>query len=92
MKEIIRVEIKEWWEKYKPLTIMVGCVQIIRAFKTDGKDWKFIKRQPPNKVWSFMQDTDSDNTYTTNGMHHENCLGYYVTEESFEDNVIIWVP
>lgn len=47
-------------------------------FETFGKELEFVKKQPNEKVWTFLAEDDV--TWISEGYHFVNRIGYFVTE------------
>ena len=89
MTDIINITEPEWFKRYKPILSEPSKDRYV--WYADGADWEFIKNQPANRIWTLMDSDDSDEMYIVNGLHWVNRVGHYVTEEPFEDDVIIQV-
>ena len=57
-------------------------------FETHGQQMKFVNLQPYNNIFTLIDD--GDGWYgIVSGLHRINRLGYFVTEISFPEDVVI---
>lgn len=89
MTNIINITEPEWFEKYRPVASEPSEFRYV--WYADGDEEEYVKDRPANKIWTLMDSDDSDDLYIVNGFHMVNRVGHYITEEPFEDNVIIQV-
>lgn len=62
-----------------------GCL-----FETYGEELEFIRRQDPNRVWTFVDGDDGD-LYVISGYHYVNRIGYLLSRDPIPDNTLIEV-
>ena len=80
--------LKEWADTYKP---MKNDIEPERGWnetlhETYGKELDKVRLyEPLNRVWTWV---DGDNgTYLVSGMSFVNRIGYFITEEPYEDTL-----
>ena len=62
-----------------------GCL-----FETYGPELEFVKSQPDNKVWTWV-DGDSGGSVITAGFHFVNRIGYLITVNPWDDDYFVIV-
>ena len=56
-----------------------------QMFETYGDERGFVHAQPPEHVWTIIEDDTGDLTWISPGFHWVNCLGYIVTKEPWQE-------
>ena len=86
------MDLEEWDAKYKPVTNHLDDNASFDGvmFETYGEELDFVRAQPLNKVWT-MVDGDNDEVVIISGYHLVNRIGYFVTENPWEDDISIVV-
>ena len=87
-----------WEEKYNPLINHLDSNASFQneygvgiMYETYGDELAFVESKAnENKVWTYV-DTENGGTAIVAGMSWVNRIGYFVTEESWED-LDIFVP
>jgi hypothetical protein len=87
MSEFTRIEMGDWFEKYKPIENPNGGSgpafgDKIQMFETYGADFKKVQDTDPKKLWTLL-DCDG-HLIISPGFHIVNRLGYYITEVEWE--------
>lgn len=84
-----RIGFDKWVAKFKPIPNHLnpdrgGYIVDDQSFmfETFGEDLEFVRKQDPGKVWT-MVDCDGK-WYLSEGFHHVNRVGYFVTEVPFD--------
>jgi hypothetical protein len=54
-------------------------------FDTYGPELEFVKSQPDNKIWTWV-DGDNGGSVLTTGFHFCNRIGYLITETPWTNN------
>ena len=62
-----------------------GCL-----FETYGEELEFIRKQDPNRIWTFVDGDDGD-LYVISGFHYVNRIGYLLACDPIPDNTLIEV-
>lgn len=57
-------------------------------FETDGEDFGFILSQPRSRVWTLIEEDGIQ--WLDPGMHFVNRLGYFVTQEEWSDEDLLY--
>jgi len=90
------MSLDEWVEKFKPIArdgeiLMPTEDGEIEMFETYGEDLNFVRSQPSKKIWTYL-DCDGCG-WIQNGLHFVNRIGYYITENPWEekDCIIIYL-
>lgn len=76
-------------QKYKPIKNT-----FVKEAPCDGhlfENMYLLKDVKSDKIWTLIDPSNGEAMYITNGFKIINSLGYLVTSESFEDNLIIEV-
>ncbi len=78
---------EQFFDEFKPVTNHIdnnaswnGC-----AFETYGEEEAFVKSQPVEKVWTILSCDGKE--YISQGFHHVNRFGYFVTEVASTEDV-----
>lgn len=82
-------EFETWHEKFKPVAnhIDEDASWDGAMFETYGDEELYIEkmcRENPRKVWTLVED-DYGFMCITNGWHYVNRIGYFITENEFEE-------
>jgi hypothetical protein len=81
--------VDDWLDKYKPIGNHIGdsggwiINDIPIMFETFGPELEFVKSQPPNNVWTWMDGDEG--SFISAGMGYVNRIGYFVTKEPWID-------
>lgn len=80
----------EWADTYKPITNHLDTDASVDGtmFETYGDELDFVRSQDPSKIWTYADD-DYGNPYIASGYSLVNRIGYFITEVSHEDLVIV---
>ena len=80
----------EWFDKYKPITNHITGYNE-KHFETFGEEQDFVIAQPNENVWTEVDGDEG--TYIVSGFHYVNRIQYYVTENTWEEDVEVptWV-
>lgn len=62
-----------------------GCL-----FETYGEELEFVRRQDPNRIWTFVDGDDGDQ-YVVSGYHLVNRIGYLISTEAVPEGTEIEV-
>jgi hypothetical protein len=62
-----------------------GCL-----FETYGKEFDYVRRFDPNRVWTLI-DGDDGEMYVVNGLHLVNRVGYLLSRDPVTDGTCIQV-
>lgn len=76
-------------QKYKPIKNT-----FVKDAPCDGhlfEDRDLLKDVKSDKIWTLIDPSNGEDMYITNGLKIINSLGYLVTSEPFEDNLIVEV-
>lgn len=88
----MRISDEEWTVTYKPIknpvTADASCDG--EMFETYGDDLAFVMNQNPLCVWTYVDD-DNGIPCIVSGYHLVNRIGYFVTENPFEEGSDIYV-
>jgi hypothetical protein len=83
----------EWEVFYRPIKnhIELNASRCGDMFETFGQELEYVKQQSYNKIWTWIEGSDEDETYIVNGFHHVNRLGYFICEKSWLNDALIEV-
>lgn len=99
------VDSHEFYNKYKPVYNHITNkdfkegqtegdeIGVAQYFETYGEEWEYVKKQPNNKIWTFINCDGED--YITQGYHLVNRLNYLIASVPFKEgdkeDFIDWV-
>lgn len=58
------------------------------TFETYGKDLKHVLKQPPNKVWTIIDD-DNGNIAIVSGYRFTNRISYIITKKEWQEDTYV---
>lgn len=74
------ISVEEWERKYLPVNE--------HLLPMDGIYYQFLKRQPPNRIWTLCDAGDFP--IIESGWHIVNAEGVYLTVIPCERNTLVW--
>lgn len=79
---------ENWLDKFKPIKNHINLESSFdgEMFETYGDEYKFVTEQPHQNVWTWV-DGDTG-TWIVNGLHIVNRIGYFVTENPCEEELV----
>lgn len=60
-------------------------------FETFGEELEFVRQQPDEHVWTWIDGEQGDGSYIISGAHFVNRIGYFVTEKPWTEFMEIQV-
>jgi hypothetical protein len=89
------MNVDKWEDKYRPISNTGGTYESWdgNLFETYGDDEETVitvARQTPRRVWTLVETHHG--LVVTNGFHYVNRVGYFITEEEWENGATIDVP
>lgn len=91
--ELNNLNVEQWEESYRPIVNHIDPKASWQnqdsegtMFETLGEELKYVRSQPNNKVWTFVEGNHG--TYLIPGYHTVNRLGYFVCETEWDDTAL----
>ena len=88
----IQMSYEEWFEKFKPVKNHLddnasydGCM-----YETFGAEVAHVRERELSKIWTLI-DLDG-REYVSEGYHHVNRMGYFITEVAYDLDHFYNVP
>lgn len=84
----VEMDFDTWWDTYKPIDNPFQDAGT-KQFETYGDEVRFVLNmfeEKPECVWTWVDGDDG--TYLGNGFHYVNRIGYYITENPCEHEVV----
>jgi len=83
MSEINDTAIDQWETTYKPRQNHLDPNASWNGlmYETHGAEWEFVKSQPNNNVWTWVDSDDGSSLIS--GMHFVNRIGYFICEQQW---------
>ncbi len=81
---------KEWEEKYRPVKnhLVANAPRRGDMFETFGEELEFVRQQNYRHIWTWIDD---EGDWIVSGLHLVNRIGYFITEEPWQDGELIQV-
>lgn len=85
MTEDIQTELDRWEKTYRPIKNHINPNASWNGlmFETYGEDLDFVIAQSDENTWTWVDGDDG--TYIVSGFSLVNRIGYFVTEEPWDD-------
>lgn len=83
----IEIDELDWIKKFKPIKNHIDTNASFNGemFETYGEEVEFVKEQDEKYIWTYA-DGDNGGLYIFNGWHFVNRIGYFITEEPWQEN------
>jgi hypothetical protein len=89
----MKLTMDNWLETYKPINNHLDDNASFQdehgvgiMFETYGAEKEFVKSQEANKIWTYV--SDDEDTYIIAGWHVFDRIGYFVTENKWDDEYL----
>lgn len=86
--DFIEIKEPEWFDTFKPVLNHIDDNPSFDGymFETFSPEVDFVKSSTPTKVWTLVHG-DYDTLYIYNGFKVVNRVGYFVTENEWQDGI-----
>ena len=84
MRQLERITVEEWDERYKPMINILDRNASWNGvmFETYGEEFRTVLKYPEERIWTYV-DTDYG-TALIAGMHICDRIGYFICENEWE--------
>jgi hypothetical protein len=95
--KVIEMDTSEWEDQFKPITNHLDSNASWQneegdgiMFETYGEELEYVKKkhkENPNCIWTLMDSDDGEDTIVVEGYHFVNRIGYFITENPYQERV-----